>query len=69
MMCPICGREILLAKEIPLGGSLFHRMYECCHCELEVIFSDQYFAYAQTFGGKIVDLSEDKIKELEVSYC
>lgn len=66
MICPLCGREISILQEIPLGGSVSHRMAECGHCEMKYIFQDQWFAWAQTFKGERVVLSENKVKKLEM---
>lgn len=65
MVCPLCGGSLVFWSEHQMGGLPTATEYDCPTCEIEYIFHDGEFAFAQKFGlGGSVKLTEEQKKEV-----
>lgn len=63
--CPFCGGNLMFESQHQMGGLPTATEYDCQKCEIEYIYHDGVFNFAQRFGlGGSVKLSEEQKKEV-----
>ena len=63
--CPFCKGSLTFEGQNQMGGLPTSTEYDCPSCEIEYIFHDGEFAFAQKFGlGGSVHLTEEQVKKI-----